>query len=199
MQAWVADGAAPPASKYPKLGAGELTPVDGLKFPALPGVSAPKHPRRARKLDFGPDLAAKGIITKEPPGVDGAWPVLVPQVDADGLDRGGIRLPELVAPLATITGWNYRAPELGAPEEMIEFLGSIWPFARTKEERTAAKDARPSIAERYASRDDYMKRVRAAADELVRDRYVLAQDRDWMVDRAGKLWDAIVPVTQPRP
>jgi hypothetical protein len=114
-------------------------------------------------------------------------------VDADGLDRGGIRLPELAAPLATVTGWNLRAPERGSSGEMVEFLGSIWPFAKTKEERTAAKDPRLSIAERYASRDEYLRRARAAVDDLVRDRFVLPQDRDWMVERAGKLWDAIVP------
>jgi len=123
--------------------------------------------------------------------VQGEWPLLVPQVDADGLDRGGIRLPEMSVPLATITGWNLRAPERGASEEMVEFLGSIWPFAKTKAER-AANDSRPSIAERYPTRGDYMKKATAAADDLVKQRYLLPQDRDWAVERAGKLWDAIV-------
>jgi hypothetical protein len=190
MQAWVAEGTAPPASKYPRLSAGELAPIDRVKIPVA-GVTVPQHPRRARKLDFGPDLAAKGIITKEPPDVQGEWPLLVPQVDADGLDRGGIRLPEMTVPLATITGWNFRAPERGASEEMVEVLGSIWPLAKTKAER-AASDTRVSIAERYASREDYMKKVGAAADDLVKQRYLLPQDRNVAVERAGKLWDAIV-------
>jgi hypothetical protein len=191
MQAWVADGTAPPASKYPRLSAGELTTIDRLKLPVA-GVAVPKHPRRARKLDFGPELAAKGYITKEPPAVEGEWPLLVPQVDADGLDRGGIRLPEMAVPLATVTGWNFRAPERGASEEMVEFLGSIWPFAKTKEERTRSGDTRLSIAERYPTRDDYRRRVEAAADNLVKGRYLLARDRDWAVERAMKLWEAIV-------
>jgi hypothetical protein len=101
-------------------------------------------------------------------------------VDADGLDRGGIRLPEIAVPLATITGWNLRAPERGAPEEMVEFLGSIWPFAKAE------------IARRYPAREDYMKRVGAAADDLVKQRYLLPRDREWAVDRAAKLWEAIV-------
>ena len=129
MEAWVADGAAPPPSQYPKLSAGELTTPTTLKFP-VPGIGVPPHPRRARMLDFGPDLAAKGIITKEPPAVEGAYPTLVPQVDADGIDLGGIRLPELAVPLATITGRNPRAPERGASEDMVEFLGSISPSRR---------------------------------------------------------------------
>jgi hypothetical protein len=190
IQAWVADGTAPPASKYPRLSAGELAPIGGVKLP-IAGVTVPQHPRRARKLDFGPEFAASGVITKEPPDVLGEWPLLVPQVDADGLDRGGIRLPEMSVPLATITGWNLRAPERGASEEMVEFLGSIWPLAKTKADR-AANDPRPSIAERYPTRGDYMKRVGAAADDLVKQRYVLPMDRDVVVERAGRLWDAIV-------
>jgi hypothetical protein len=190
MQAWVADGTAPPASKYPRLSAGELTTIDALKLP-ISGVTPPTHPRRARKLDFGPELVSKGYITKEPPAVEGEWPLLVPQVDGDGLDRGGIRLPEMAAPLATITGWNFRAPERGASEEMVEFLGSIWPLAKTKEERTRTGDPRLSIAERYPTRDAYRKRVEAAADELVKGRYLLARDRDWTVERAMKLWEAV--------
>jgi hypothetical protein len=74
---------------------------------------------------------------------------------------------------------------------MVEFLGSIWPFAKTKAER-AANDPRPSIAERYPTREDYMKRVGAAADDLVKQRYLLPMDRDRAVERAGELWKAIV-------
>ena len=146
-------------SKYPKLSAGELTTPDRIKTPRCRGVAVPQHPRRARKLDFGPEFAAKGFITKEPPAVEGEYPLLVPQVDADGIDLGGIRLPEIAVPLATITGWNLRAPERGASEEMVEFLGSFWPFPKTREDRARAHDTRLSIAERYPTRDEYLKRV----------------------------------------
>jgi len=138
--AWVKAGAAPPASVYPKLAAGELTPLEGLKFPAIEGVAVPRHPRLARKLDLGSEFESKGIVMREPPDVRGAWPLLVPQVDADGIDRGGIRLPEVAVPLATITGWNLRAADRGAPGEMTEFYGSIFPFAKTAEARAQARD-----------------------------------------------------------
>ena len=118
-------------------------------------------------------------------------PLLVPQVDADGIDLGGIRLPEVAVPLATITGWNLRAPERGASEEMVEFLGSIFPFAKTREDRVRAHDPRLSIAERYPSREEYLKRVNAAADDLVQRRFLLPQDREWTVARAAKLWDTL--------
>ncbi len=112
-EAWIKDGVAPPPSVYPKLSEGQLTPLAGLKFPAIEGVATPQHPRSARRLDFGPEFETRGIILQEPPKVTGAFPVLVPQTDADGIDLGGIRLPEAAVPLATLTGWNLRAAGAG--------------------------------------------------------------------------------------
>ena len=196
MQAWLKDGTAPPPSVVPRLGAGQLTRLDGLRFPAIPDgdgvVRPPKHPRVARRLDFGREFESFGMATKEPPGILGAYPVLLPQTDADGIDLGGIRLPELAVPLGTITGWNLRAPERGAPEELAEFYGSIFPFARTKEERERTGDARRSVVERYAGREEYVKRVEAAADESIAGRFLLPQDRGAVVERAVKLWDALM-------
>lgn len=190
LQAWVAEGVAAPPSQYPKLAEGQLVAPSAVKFP-VPGITVPQHPRRARKLDWGPELASKGIITQEPPVENGAYPTLVPQVDADGIDLGGIRLPEVAVPLATLTGWNLRAPERGASEEMVEFLGSAFPFAKTRAERERTHDPRLSIAERYASRDDYHRRAQAAADDLVKRRFMLPEDRDATVEKAMKLWDAV--------
>ena len=196
MQAWLASGTEPPPSVYPRLGAAQLTHLSGLKFPAIPYdngvVTPPKHPRMARRLDFGRDFDGLGIITQEPPEVKAAYPLLVPQVDADGIDLGGIRLPENAVPVATITGWNLRAPERGSPEQSAEYYGSIFPFPKTAEDRERAKDPRKSIAERYTSREDYMKRVTAAADDLISRRLVLPQDRQFVVDRAARLWDALM-------
>ena len=50
LDRWVRDGVEPPASKYPRLSDGTLTPVANLKWPALNGVASPKtipEPRRA--------------------------------------------------------------------------------------------------------------------------------------------------------
>jgi hypothetical protein len=191
LQAWIKDGVAPPPSVYPRISEGQLTPLAGLRFPAIAAVSTPQHPRSARRLDFGPEFETQGIILQEPPKVTGAFPVLVPQTDADGIDLGGIRLPEAAVPLATLTGWNLRAPERGASTELAEFYGSAFPFSKTREARIAANDPRPSIAERYASREDYLKRVHAAAEDLIQRRFVLPQDRDYIVERAARLWDAV--------
>ena len=191
LQSWLKDGTEPPPSTIPRIAKSELTDLAGLRFPHIEGVEVPAKPRVARKLDFGPDFETLGVIAKEPPEVKGAFPVLVPQVDADGLDLGGIRLPEIAVPVATITGWNLREPGRGAPGEMAEFAGSIFPFAKTKAERTRSHDPRLSIAERYPNRDEYMKRVQAAADRLIAERFVLPRDRDYIVVRAARLWDAV--------
>ena len=76
---------------------------------------------------------------------------------------------------------------------MAEFYGSIFPFARTKEERERTRDPRPSVAERYASREEYVKRAETAADELIAGRFLLPQDRAAVVERAARLWDALMP------
>jgi hypothetical protein len=108
--------------------------LEKLAFPAVRGrnfaLKPPATNSQGWDLDFGPDWRA-GILSKQPPTVGCAYPALVPQVDADGNDLGGIRLPEVAAPLATYTGWNLRAASIGAPGERVSFLGSFVPLRRT--------------------------------------------------------------------
>ena len=88
--------------------------------------------------------------------------MLVPQVDADGNERDGVRLPQIIVPLATYLGWNLRDPKIGAPEVIYNMVGSFIPFARTKAEREASSDPRLSIEERYKDKEEYcrLKRIR---------------------------------------
>ena len=97
----------------------------------------------------------------------------VAAVDADGNETAGIRLPPIAVPLATYTGWNLYAR---LPSELCDRDGSYIPFARTKADAAASGDPRPSVEERYGSRADYVAKVRAAADQLVRDRLLLPAD-----------------------
>jgi hypothetical protein len=84
-------------------------------------------------------------------------------------------------PLGTYTGWNvYRAQ----PCELCDRDGSLIPFARTRTERTAAGDPRPSLEERYGSRENYIARVETAAAALVADRLLLPADADVYVKAA---------------
>jgi hypothetical protein len=113
----------------------------------------------------------------------------VPAVDDDGNEVGGIVLPELRVPLATHTGWNLRHPDIGGEHQLLVFAGSTLPFARTRAERETAGDPRPSVEERYRSRDDYLAAVRRAAVDLCAQRYLLEEDVELSVVMAARLWD----------
>jgi Alpha/beta hydrolase domain len=102
-------------------------------------------------------------------------------VDRDGNEVAGIQLPPIAVPLGTYTGWNvYRAQ----PCELCDRDGSLIPFARTRSEREAASDPRPSLEERYGSRDIYAARVEATTTALVADRLLLPADADAYVKAA---------------
>jgi hypothetical protein len=108
---------------------------------------------------------------------------LVPQVDADGNETRGVRLPEIGVPLATYTGWNlYREP---FPQgELCDRYGSYRPFARTRAEREAAGDPRPSLAERYGDHAGYVQRFEEHARRLVSERLLLTEDAERLVASA---------------
>jgi hypothetical protein len=174
LHAWAANGTAPPESRYPHLRDRSLTAVAQVKFPAIPGVGDP------RRLE-GPADDFNGRLVP--------LPFLVPQVDADGNEVAGIRVPEQLVPLATTAGWNFRAERVGNPTTNYPLLGSYVPLPRTRAEREARHDPRKSIEERYAGKDEYLQKIRAAADALVKDRYLLAEDVDDTLRRAAAHWD----------
>lgn len=188
MDAWVRDGSAPPESSYPKIADQTLVAVSEYAFPAIPLVNRPREANRAYRLDFGPEWN-RGIISVQPPKVGEPFPVLVPQVDGDGNERAGVHLPEVAVPLATYTGWNLRDPAIGAPEQRVSFEGSYLPFPKTTAERQKTGDPRLSIAERYSSREVYLGRYGKAVDALVKERWILEEDRAAVLTRGGAEWD----------
>jgi hypothetical protein len=192
MNAWITKGTAPPDSRKPQIARDELVSPAALAFPKIPGVHRPQEPYAAYRLDFGPEFRSAGIVSFEPPKVGRPFPILVPQVDADGNDLAGVRVPELQVPLATYTGWNLRDAQIGAPTVAMDMIGSFLPLARTRAEREKAGDPRKSIAERYAGREDYVRKVRAAAEGLVRERLLLERDVERIAARAGERWDSLV-------
>lgn len=192
MNGWISTGTAPPDSLIPRVGKDQLVAPGALAFPNIPGVKLPKEPAYAYRLDFGPDFRTKGIVAFDPPKVGKAFPTLVPQVNSDGNETAGLRLPELAVPLATFTGWNLRDPKIGAPDEIQSMVGSFIPFARTKAEREKTGDPRPSIEERYSSREDYLNKIDAAARALVAQRLMLDQDIEKVKAKAGAHWDAVM-------
>jgi hypothetical protein len=114
--------------------------------------------------------------------------VLVPQVDGDGNERDGVRLPEIAVPVATYTGWNLRDPSIGAPDQRLPLEGSYLPFPKTADERKKTGDPRKSIAERYTDQADYSSRYKKAVDDLVEQRWVLPEDREDLIHRGEQEW-----------
>jgi hypothetical protein len=192
MDRWVKEGAAPPPSKYPKVGQDNLVPLGAIQFPKIPGVRFPTIVHRAYDLDFGPDYLNTKIETIEPPIVKSTYPLLLPQVDQDGIDQGGIKMPEVAVPLATFTGWNLRSAKIGAPQELYSMQGSFIPFPATKTEREEKHDPRLSIQERYPNKQEFLEKVTASANELVKSGYLLEQDVPKVVERSAAEWDYLV-------
>jgi alpha/beta hydrolase family protein len=188
MDAWVRANAAPPESSYPKIADGTLVPLEKYALPAIPGINRPHEGNTGTRLDFGPKWR-EGILSAQPPQVGKPFPLLVPQVDADGNERNGVRLPEITVPLATYTGWNLRDPSIGAPDQRVAFEASFIPFPKTAADRERSHDPRKSIAERYASREVYLQRFGDAVDQLVKQRWILPEDRAQLLQRGQQEWD----------
>jgi len=191
LDAWVRSGTEPPKSIYPSATKKQLVAREEVRFPNIPMLPFPDYMPQVWSMNYGPEFGARGIISIEPPALGAQYPVLVPQVDADGNDIGGVRLPEVAAPLGTYTGWNIHVPELRGLRYLAGLFGSFEPFARTKQERVRSGDSRRSIEERYRGRQDYLDQVERAVRELVRERLMLPEDMAAVVQRAGVMWDTL--------
>lgn len=188
MDAWVRSNTLPPPSSYPKISDGTLVPLRDYAFPAIPGVNQPHEANQAYRLDFGPKWR-DGILSVQPPKVGEPFPVLVPQVNADGNERDGVRLPEITVPLATYAAWNLRDPSIGAPDQRVSFEASYLPFRTTAGERQKTGDPRKSIGDRYSDREGYLTQYKNAVDDLVKQRWILPEDRDSLLHRGEQEWD----------
>lgn len=186
---WVSKDRAPPPSIYPTLTAGDLVSHEEFEkqFPVIPGI--PRSPDALlNRYDFSHDphfvpRDVSGVLSEVPLRFAGTIPLLVPRVDADGNETAGIRSPLLAAPLGTYTGWNPVATGYRTGRYCFSAGGFI-PFAKTRAERIAKGDPRPSLEERYPSHADYVARVKAQADALVAQRYMFADDAAKMVAQA---------------
>jgi hypothetical protein len=180
LDEWVTQGRPAPASRVPSIAGGTAVLATTVKKPELKNFATVADANHiGPPVDWinppGSDQRAFAVASAETYGVR------VSAVDGDGNETAGLRLPDIVAPLATYTGWNvYKAQ----PDEMCDRDGSYVPFAKTAAERQASGDPRPSVAERYGSREAYVAKVKAAADALVADRLLLESDADAYVKAA---------------
>jgi len=189
LDRWVSDDVEPPTSRYPRIEGGELISAEehADRFPAIPGMRHPGRNLRPPTVDYGPAFWSTGVFTEVPPVVGHGYQTLVPAFDADGNGVGGIRLPELTAPLGTFQGWNPRSAEVGTPDYLTRFDGSFWAFPVTESERRSAGDPRPPLESRYAGRQDYINRVAAETRQLETDGFLLRADADRLIDFSGRL------------
>jgi hypothetical protein len=191
LDAWCSAGVAPPPSRVPRRADGTLLPAGDYArtFPRIPGVTPPAAPNRLHPVDYGAEVS-HGRFSLEPPreNIAEEYAVLVPRADADGNDVAGVRTPEVEVPLATHTGWNYRAA--GSEQALYSIVGSYLPFAKNSAQR--GDDPRPAITERYRSREEYIARVAVAAQRLVDEHLLLAEDLERYVAKALAVphWEA---------
>lgn len=173
LDQWTRQGIQPPPSAYPRFADQTLIAADRIAFPAIPGTRPPLGIEHAR--------------------ADGeSLPLLVSQIDADGNDRAGIRLPLVTVPLGTYTGWNFRNANVGGGAELFPFIGSFVPFAATGDQGKASGDPRIAVSERYESREHYLSMFRAATDASISARVLVEEDRGWMTLQAERLWDIVM-------
>ena len=198
LDRWVSDGQEPPPSQYPRIADGTAVAPSGAApgLEAVPGVRLPKPVRKFIRLDFGPD---PGVPTVVPATVGREYPCLVSQVDGDGNEAAGIRLPLVSVPLATHLGWNRRHADIGGEGQTLStggasggtLRGSSIPFAATRREREATGDPRLSIEERYSGEGEFLGLVEEAARRLEAEGHLLGEDVERLVEQAGEHYAAM--------
>jgi Alpha/beta hydrolase domain len=196
----------PPASQVPRIADGTLVRPGQLAVPSIRGVTWPVGGTATAipdfnylgwhvgysLLDFGPQYRPEdesGIATLLPPVKGAAYAIMVPQLDATGNTRAGIRGVEVQAPLGTSFEFNYVATP--GIRDLANLAGSFIPFHKTEAARIAAGDTRPSLESLYGNQAGYVAAVRAAANRLVSQRFLLQRDADRLIQEASN--QAVLP------
>jgi hypothetical protein len=178
LDAWVSKGQLPPPSVIPRIDNRTLVgwQQDQSGWPGIPGITYPLVIQQPAFLDRGPEWPTRRIATIEPPLVKESYVVRVPAIGPDGNERGTLNLPAISIPVATYTSWNLRDESIGAAGELLGLQGSYLPFAKTRSDRERTSDPRPALLERYRDFADYQAQSMAAAEKLLRARYLVEED-----------------------
>jgi len=194
MRDWILKGTPPPPSRWPTLAGRTLVDANkkAMGFPSgVPGIpDSIFQPENFAfpvfDYDWGPQFnhaEASGVPTNVPPPIKNVIPMKVPKVDADGNETDGVPTVLVMAPLGTYLGFNITAA--GFHEgQVCNYVGGYVPFARTRAERLANGDARPSLEERYVDHEGYVAAVRAAAEKAFAEGFLLPADRDRLIQQA---------------
>ena len=157
LDEWVANGREPPPSRLPRIDDGTLVRAEAVAWPKVAGLTPPRAANDVAALDDWSDPKAP-VQT---------WQALVPQVDADGNEVAGVRLPDIAVPTGMFTGWNlYRAP---MPEgELADRDGTYLAFGKA----------------RYPSKEAHAAHVAEVVAALQADRLLLEEDAAAYLERA---------------
>jgi hypothetical protein len=172
-----------------------------MGFPTIPGLraTAPEAGFINPVLDYdwGPEFDpsdASGVPTNVPPPIKRVIKMLVPRVDADGNEMGGVPVVLRDAPLGTYLGWNITDGRGSPPlaqfrpfhkDQNCDYVGGMIPFAKTKAERLASGDPRLSLEERYKDHAGYVAAVTAAAANAVAQGFLLQEDATALIAQAA--------------
>jgi len=194
LDRWVRVGEEPPPNRVPSVSDGTAVTRESLQetWTRIPGSAWLSHLPQRLRLDFGATDPDRGVLNY-PPAEKGTYPVLVSSLDEDGNEVAGIRLPDVSVPLATYSGWNVRHEMMGSPGLMTSgapLFGATLVLPSTAGERERSGDPRLAVDERYASKDDYLKKVEAAARTLVKQRFLLENDVGECAATGSAKWDA---------
>ncbi|GAA0296740.1 alpha/beta hydrolase domain-containing protein [Sphingomonas oligophenolica] len=191
LVAWVKRGTPPPPSRYPTIARGELVAPNAaaMGWPRIPGAPVPDGKLNPfDDYDFGPQLRRRdlsGVVTLLPPAVRRILPSRVPRVNGDGNETAGVPSVQLQVPLGTYTGWNVMATGHDKGGN-CGFNGGFIPFARTRAERFATHDPRPSLEERYGNHAGFVMKIRAAVARQRAAGWLLADDAARIVAAAER-------------
>jgi hypothetical protein len=186
LDKWVSEGIEPPDSRVPRIDDGTLVDLPTLKknFPLIPKMILPSSYYQPMRLDPGPRWRTEGIADNVPPRDGPRYVTLVPQVDSDGNEIAGVRLPDVAVPLASFIGWSQRS--LDYSNTLSRNSGSVWPFALSQAERVKNGDSRKSILERYPAKADYLSEVAKSLLTLKQQRFLLEEDVSILLQEAAE-------------
>jgi hypothetical protein len=187
LEQWVMEGKNPPASQYPKVADKTLAKSTEIGWQTLPNIPFKGLVDGYTVRDFGKEFQAKWMtgIVHEPAKLikDKVYTVLVPAVDQDNNEIGGLHTLTRRVPLGTYTGWALRIKGYGEGN-LAPLDGYFLPFAKTKAERLVKNDPRLSLEERYGNSEHYVSLVKKAAEEMVKEGLILPEDAEREIKKA---------------
>ncbi|RYU97093.1 alpha/beta hydrolase domain-containing protein [Emticicia agri] len=190
LEKWVLEGTKPPKSMYPTVRSKTLAKAHEIGWQTMFNVPFRGLVNGLKVRDFGPQFDEKmmtGIIGENPTvKKDKSYTVLVPKVDEDNNETGGLETLTLRVPLGTYTGWSLRKAGYGEGDLAV-LEGMYIPFAKTRAERLVNSDTRLSLEERYQSHENYVKKVKKAAKKMVKQRLMLPEDAEREIRKAENM------------